>query len=67
MRPSISRPARRSVWNTSGISAEIPTGFQRAVACTAPRKLVEFDLSAGKIYTSTDPRSRSPAPRAEAI
>lgn len=34
----------------SGISAEIPKGFQGAVGCTAPRKLVEFDLSAGKIY-----------------
>lgn len=34
----------------SGISEEIPKGFQGEVACTAPRKLVEFDLSAGKTY-----------------
>jgi hypothetical protein len=34
-----------------GISANIPKGFQGAFACTAPRKLVDFDLSAGQIYT----------------
>jgi hypothetical protein len=39
------------VGTVSGIAANIPKGFQEAVACTAPRKLVDFDLSAGQIYT----------------
>jgi len=39
------------VGTVSGIAANIPKGFQGAVACTAPRKLVDFDLSAGQIYT----------------
>jgi hypothetical protein len=39
------------VGTVSGITANIPKGFQGAVACTAPRKLVDFDLSAGQIYT----------------
>lgn len=39
------------VGTVSDIVANIPKGFQGAIACTAPRKLVDFDLSAGKIYT----------------
>ena len=39
------------VGTVSGIAANIPKGFQGAVACTAPHKLVDFDLSAGQIYT----------------
>lgn len=39
------------VATVSGIAANIPKGFQGAVECSAPRKLVDFDLSAGQIYT----------------
>src|SRR5271170_5078621 len=39
------------VGTVSGIAANIPRGFEGAVGCTAPRKLVDFELSAGKIYT----------------
>ncbi|MGA3092887.1 MAG: hypothetical protein ABSD75_30195 [Terriglobales bacterium] len=36
---------------TSGISAEVPSAWQAALACKAPSKLVEFRLEAGKTYS----------------
>lgn len=44
------------VGTVSGIARNIPKGFEGAVGCTAPRKLVDWDLSA------PPPRSSSSAP-----